>query len=250
MSDFSLNQPMLKKRVSDLRINYYVRIQFNLIQLSFCCLLAWSRTILLHPVLLNSAFWETVPALFDRRSLGLVRESQSPQSPPTTHTRSNSPDYWLPPPVTSHQEHYINAFLPNSHCLVSNIPCWLTWPSYLLSTVSSFLLYPIPASLIWTCCIAPFPCHSSINQLLISLTLCVPYLSADSREGTIHFSYRSFILTYSSRRVSSSHKLYARALSEGFWVSFKLVQLHLFNAVIVQWIVGLHGHISCSCLAC
>ncbi len=70
-----------------------------------------------------------------------VRESQSslsPQSPPITHTRSNSPDYWSPPPVTSHQAHYINALLPNSHCLVLNTPCWLTWPAYLLSTVSLF----------------------------------------------------------------------------------------------------------------
>ncbi len=48
---------------------------------------------------------------------------------------------WLLITATSHQEHYINHYilLPISHCLVSNIPCWLTWPSYLLSTVSSFL---------------------------------------------------------------------------------------------------------------
>ncbi len=30
--------------------------------------------------------------------------------------------------------------------------------------------FSIPDSLTWTCCIAPFPCHNSINRLLISLT--------------------------------------------------------------------------------
>ncbi len=131
------------------------------------------------------------------------QSSQSPQSPPSTHTRSNSPDYWSPPPVTSHQEHYINTLLPNSHCLVSNITCWITWASYRLSTLSSFLCFDprsppspssiapagpldkvkdwlltdktlwnfsIPVSLTWTRCIASFPCHSSINRQLISLT--------------------------------------------------------------------------------
>ncbi len=62
----------------------------------------------------------------------VVRESQSP---PTTHTRSESPNYWALPPVSTYQEHYINALLPSNQCLISNIPCWLTWPSYLLSTV-------------------------------------------------------------------------------------------------------------------
>ncbi len=52
--------------------------------------------------------------------LEIVRESQSPQ---TTITRSQSPDYWAPPPVSTHQEHYFNALLPSSHRLVSNIDC-------------------------------------------------------------------------------------------------------------------------------
>ncbi len=62
---------------------------------------------------------------------GTVRESpQSPQSPPTTLTRSQSPDYCSPPPVSINQQHYIPALLPFTHCLVSNIPCWLPWPTY------------------------------------------------------------------------------------------------------------------------
>ncbi len=67
---------------------------------------------------------------------GAVREPS--QAPPTTHTRSQSPDYWAPPPVSTHQEHYFNALLPSHHCLVSNIPCLLTWPSYLVCTYLLF----------------------------------------------------------------------------------------------------------------
>ncbi len=62
---------------------------------------------------------------------------------------------WLLINATSHQEHYINGL----HTLVSNIPCWLTWPSYLLSTVSSFL------------CSAP-----RSPPLLCSTVSCAPFL--------------------------------------------------------------------------
>ncbi len=55
---------------------------------------------------------------FSLENVPAVRESQSPQ---TTITRSQSPDYWAPPPVSTHQEHYFNALLPSSHRLVSNI---------------------------------------------------------------------------------------------------------------------------------
>ncbi len=66
-----------------------------------------------------------------------VRESQSsqsPQSPPTTHTRSNSPDYWSPPPVTisTHssrtvtvwsQTFHVDSPDPLSFCLQSRRSC-------------------------------------------------------------------------------------------------------------------------------
>ncbi len=67
---------------------------------------------------------------------GNIKESQSPTSPQSLQssapafTRSQSPDYWSPAPVTAHQVPFITALSPLPLCLVYSLLC-LTKPDYL-----------------------------------------------------------------------------------------------------------------------
>ncbi len=56
-----------------------------------------------------------------------------------SHHNRLSPDYWAPPPVSTHQEHYFNALLPSSHRLVSNIDCVMCLTHLPLSFSQLFL---------------------------------------------------------------------------------------------------------------
>ncbi len=134
----------------------------------------WPGTMCRIPLSWPSFTWSTLTKLLPEAMAnpssgatlgggGTVRESpQSPQSPPTTLTRSKSPEFWSPPPVSTNQQHYIIGVLPHTHCLVSNITCltYLTLtfvylPAIISTIRSSFSTVPTlhryPAlSLPWT----------------------------------------------------------------------------------------------------
>ncbi len=134
-----------------------------------------------------------------------VRETELPQSPPTMLTRSQSPDYWSPPPVSTHQEwRHILALLPHSHCLVSNIACLLSWLSPAFDYLLVAPVFCSPFSTVSTLCrshwipwkrtdysqirpkkpchspqftrLASLPCQCSINLLLFLLPCSFVYL--------------------------------------------------------------------------
>ncbi len=73
-----------------------------------------------------------------------------------TITITWSPDYWAPPPVSTHQEHFIHTLLLHSHCLqfaVRNKHCnvLLTWLTYHCLPLVPVFRFPFSTGLHHSC---------------------------------------------------------------------------------------------------